>query len=200
MRWRRWMKRTNALVLEAFDTLFDKRDYEAAARYWAPNYIPHSAHIEPGREGLFNLLNTSPASLKYEPGVTVAEGDFIELPRSRTRVCLQDGLKLDLNALAQRGFIKFGANIGPRGIAWNHSYWGEIASGFISADMTNGYEGWLLGGAWKLRAANYSNFAVASLWGSPGPLEDGGGVKCSRGADFGWWSMACLGKADLETA
>ena len=50
-----------ALVLEAFDTLFNKRDYEAAKRYWSPNYIQHSAHIEPGREGLFNLIKGSPA-------------------------------------------------------------------------------------------------------------------------------------------
>jgi predicted SnoaL-like aldol condensation-catalyzing enzyme len=70
-------KNNKTLVLEAFDTLFNKRDYEAAARYWAPNYIQHSAHIEPGREGLFNLLKTSPASLKYELGVIVAEGDFV---------------------------------------------------------------------------------------------------------------------------
>src|ERR1700720_3175414 len=48
------------LVLEAFNTLFNKRDYEAAARYWSPNYIQHSAHIEPGREGLFNLIKASP--------------------------------------------------------------------------------------------------------------------------------------------
>ena len=50
---------------------------EAAARYWSPNQIQHSAHIEPGREGLFNLIKASPASLKYEPGVIVAEGDFV---------------------------------------------------------------------------------------------------------------------------
>ena len=35
----------NALVLEAFDTLFNKRDYVAAERYWSPNYTQHSAHI-----------------------------------------------------------------------------------------------------------------------------------------------------------
>ena len=32
-----------ALVLEAFDTLFNKRDYAAAERYWSPQYIQHSA-------------------------------------------------------------------------------------------------------------------------------------------------------------
>jgi len=57
------------------------------------------------------------------------------MPRPRERVCLQDGLKLDLNGLAQNGFIRRGANIGSRGIRWTHSYWGEIATGTVSADM-----------------------------------------------------------------
>ena len=65
------------LVLKAFDTLFNKRDYAAAERYWSPNYIQHSAHIEPGREGLFNLIKTMPPKFKYEPGTMVAEGDFV---------------------------------------------------------------------------------------------------------------------------
>jgi predicted SnoaL-like aldol condensation-catalyzing enzyme len=66
-----------ALVLEAFDTLFNKRDYKAAERYWSSNYIQHSAHIPPGRDGLFNLIRNMPATLKYEPGTIVAEGDYV---------------------------------------------------------------------------------------------------------------------------
>ena len=66
-----------ALVLEAFDTLFNKRDYEVAERYWSPQYIQHSAHIEPGRDGLFNLIKSIPPTLKYEPGLSVAEGDLV---------------------------------------------------------------------------------------------------------------------------
>jgi predicted SnoaL-like aldol condensation-catalyzing enzyme len=66
-----------ALVLEAFDTLFNKRDYGAAERFWSPNYIQHSAHIEPGREGLFNLIRSMPPTLKYESGNIVADGDFV---------------------------------------------------------------------------------------------------------------------------
>ncbi len=69
--------KNKALVLEAFDTLFNQRDYVAAERFWSPNYIQHSAHIEPGREGLFNLIKSAPSALKYEPGVIVAEGDFV---------------------------------------------------------------------------------------------------------------------------
>lgn len=64
------------------------------------------------------------------------------MPRPRERVCLQDGLKLDLNRLAQNGFIKRGANIGSRGIRWTHSYWGEIATSTISADMSDIEAGW----------------------------------------------------------
>jgi predicted SnoaL-like aldol condensation-catalyzing enzyme len=65
------------LVLEAFDTLFNKRDYKAAERYWSSNYIQYSAHIPPGRDGLFNLIRSTPATLKYEPGAIVAEDDYV---------------------------------------------------------------------------------------------------------------------------
>ena len=70
-------EKNKALVLDAFDTLFNKRDYAAAEKYWSPNYIQHSAHIPPGRDGLFNLVKASPPSLRYEHGFIVAEGDFI---------------------------------------------------------------------------------------------------------------------------
>jgi predicted SnoaL-like aldol condensation-catalyzing enzyme len=69
--------KNKALVLEAFDTLFNKRDYLTAERYWSPDYIQHSAHIEPGREGLFSLIKSLPPTLRYEPGTIVAEGDFV---------------------------------------------------------------------------------------------------------------------------
>jgi hypothetical protein len=65
------------------------------------------------------------------------------MPRPRYRACLQDGLKLDLNRLARKGFIKFGANVGIRSITWSSSYWGEIARGQITADMTDPNHAWL---------------------------------------------------------
>ena len=71
--------RNKALALEAFDALFNKRDYAAAERFWSPRYIQHSAHIAPGREGLFELVKAAPPTLKYEPGLVVAEGDFVIL-------------------------------------------------------------------------------------------------------------------------
>ena len=70
-------EKNKALVLEAFDTLFNKRDYAAAEKYWSPSYIQHSAHIEPGRDGLFNLIRNAPDTLRYEHQLIVAEGDYV---------------------------------------------------------------------------------------------------------------------------
>ena len=70
-------EKNKALVLEAFDTLFNKRDYATAEKYWSPDYIQHSAHIEPGRDGLFNLIRSAPDTLRYEHQLIVAEGDYV---------------------------------------------------------------------------------------------------------------------------
>jgi predicted SnoaL-like aldol condensation-catalyzing enzyme len=70
-------EQNKALVLDAFDTLFNKRDYKAAERFWSPNYIQHSAHIPPGRDGLFNLIKTAPPTLRYERGVILADKEFV---------------------------------------------------------------------------------------------------------------------------
>ena len=70
-------EKNKALVLRAFDTLFNKREYAMAERFWSPQYIQHSAHIAPGRDGLFDLIKSIPPTLKYEPGTIVAEGNFV---------------------------------------------------------------------------------------------------------------------------
>ncbi|HWZ60317.1 MAG TPA: nuclear transport factor 2 family protein [Gemmatimonadaceae bacterium] len=66
-------------VLEAFETLFNKRDYAAAERFWSPTYIQHSAHIPDGRDGLLALIKSLPPTLRYEPGVVLAERDYVIL-------------------------------------------------------------------------------------------------------------------------
>jgi hypothetical protein len=70
-------EQNKALVLEAFDTLFNKRDYAAAERFWSERYIQHSAHIPPGRDGLFNLVRALPDTLRYENHVILAEGTLL---------------------------------------------------------------------------------------------------------------------------
>ena len=70
-------ERNKEIVLDAFETLFNKRDYVAAERFWSPDYIQHSAHIPPGREGLFNLVRSVPDTLHYENQLIIAEGDYV---------------------------------------------------------------------------------------------------------------------------
>jgi predicted SnoaL-like aldol condensation-catalyzing enzyme len=79
-------ERNKAFVLEAFDTLFNRRDYAAAQEFWSPNYIQHSAHIEPGRDGLFELVKASPPDMRYENALIVANGDYVMLHGRFTHV------------------------------------------------------------------------------------------------------------------
>jgi predicted SnoaL-like aldol condensation-catalyzing enzyme len=72
-------EKNKAIVLEAFDTLFNKRDYAAAEKFWSPGYIQHSAHIPPGREGLFELVKTLPDTLRYANHVAATGGDYVIL-------------------------------------------------------------------------------------------------------------------------
>ena len=72
-------EQTKSFVLHAFDTLFNKRDYAAAEPFWSPTYIQHSAHIQPGREGLFELVKASPSDMRYENALIVANGDYVML-------------------------------------------------------------------------------------------------------------------------
>ena len=72
-------EKNKTLVLDAFETLFNKRDYAVAERYWSPKYIQHSAHILPGREGLFDLVKNIPKTLRYENQLILANGDFVML-------------------------------------------------------------------------------------------------------------------------
>jgi predicted SnoaL-like aldol condensation-catalyzing enzyme len=73
------VERNKALVLEAFETLFNKKDFVAAEKFWSSNYIQHSAHIPPGRDGLFGLVKSGPPGMKYENSLILAEGDMVML-------------------------------------------------------------------------------------------------------------------------
>ncbi len=66
-------------VLRAFETLFNRRDYETASKLWSPDYIQHSAHIPPGRDGLFDLVRSAPPEMRYENHLAAAHGDSVLL-------------------------------------------------------------------------------------------------------------------------
>jgi len=100
-------EKTKAFILEAFDTLFNKRNYAKAAEFWSPGYIQHSAHIPPGRDGLFGLVRAMPPTLRYENHLILAEGNDAMLhgkflghagPRpwlAADRLRLEDGLLME---------------------------------------------------------------------------------------------------------
>jgi predicted SnoaL-like aldol condensation-catalyzing enzyme len=70
---------TKAFVLRAFDTLFNKRDYSKAAEFWSESYIQHSPQVEPGRDGLLNLVRSLPETMKYENQLIVVEDNYVML-------------------------------------------------------------------------------------------------------------------------
>jgi len=70
-------QRNKAFVLEAFETLLNRKDFVAAEKFWSPNYIQHSAQIPPGRDGLFGLVKSAPPEMKYENSLIMAEGDML---------------------------------------------------------------------------------------------------------------------------
>ena len=66
-------------VLKAFDTLFNQRDFRAAESMWSPHYIQHSAHIAPGRQGLFDLVRAAAPNMRYENGLAMGRGNYVML-------------------------------------------------------------------------------------------------------------------------
>jgi predicted SnoaL-like aldol condensation-catalyzing enzyme len=75
-----------ALVLEAFDALFNKRDYEAAAHFWSDTYIQHSAHIKPGRDAFGQKIEAVEAVV---PGVASSGAVPQSMPMHRGQLHLQ---------------------------------------------------------------------------------------------------------------
>jgi hypothetical protein len=64
------------------------------------------------------------------------------MPRAGSRVCLEGGLKLNINTMARRGIIRPGSATGPVRTCWTNKVTGEeIATGIITADMSGTSEG-----------------------------------------------------------
>ncbi len=65
-----------ALVLEALDTLFNRKDYAKAAQFWSEDYVQHSGHVPAGREGLFGLVRAM-GDVHFEYDRVIAKDDFV---------------------------------------------------------------------------------------------------------------------------
>ncbi|QRR06884.1 hypothetical protein FPJ27_10940 [Burkholderia sp. MS455] len=69
-------EKNTAFVLDALDTLFNRKDYERAAQFWADDYVQHSRLVPAGRDGLFGLVDSMPG-LRFEYDRVAANGDFV---------------------------------------------------------------------------------------------------------------------------
>jgi predicted SnoaL-like aldol condensation-catalyzing enzyme len=72
-------ERNKALVLSAMTSLFQQRDASAVDRLYTPDYVQHNPQIPQGRDALRLLVAGLPANVFYEPGLMVAEGDFVAI-------------------------------------------------------------------------------------------------------------------------
>lgn len=73
------VERNKALVLEAMTALFRSHDPLAVERLYAPGYIQHNPDIPQGRDALAQLVAQLPPAVFYEPGLIIAEGDFVAI-------------------------------------------------------------------------------------------------------------------------
>ena len=117
-----------------------------------------------------------------------------KMPRQRQRVCLENGLKIDLNRLIREGMVVPGSKTDTRPISWFHNYHGdEIATGLISANLQGTLDGWFCiqigefaqsimlvatprhygGTQWYFRCPR-TNRRVSVLWKPPGARQFAG--------------------------
>jgi len=81
-------EKNKALLIKGFNTLFNDHNFAEAEKLWSPNYIQHSGHIPPGRDGLFTLVKAFPDGTKWDHGIIMAEGDYVMV---HSRYSLPDG-------------------------------------------------------------------------------------------------------------
>jgi predicted SnoaL-like aldol condensation-catalyzing enzyme len=71
--------RNRALVLDAMTSLFQRHDASAVDRLFAHDYIQHNPHIPQGRDALRHIVETLSPAVHYEPGLVIAEGDYVAI-------------------------------------------------------------------------------------------------------------------------
>ena len=66
-------------VLSAFETLFNRRDFVRAEAYWSSQYVQHGSFISGDRAGLFDRVRNSPADMRYDHDMAIADANFVWL-------------------------------------------------------------------------------------------------------------------------
>jgi predicted SnoaL-like aldol condensation-catalyzing enzyme len=71
--------RNRALVLEAMTSLFQRHDKSAVERLYVPGYVQHNPNIPQGRDALASIVADLPKDVYYEPGLVIAEKNFVAI-------------------------------------------------------------------------------------------------------------------------
>ena len=65
------------IVVAGMTGLFITRDMSVIDKFWSPNYIQHNPSVPNGSAVLKGWLSSLGPDFKYEPGMVVAEGDYV---------------------------------------------------------------------------------------------------------------------------
>jgi predicted SnoaL-like aldol condensation-catalyzing enzyme len=68
-----------ALVLEGIRGVFIERDAAVIDRLFSADYRQHNPQIQNGPEAVKALLKNLPRDFKYEPGLVMADGDYVSI-------------------------------------------------------------------------------------------------------------------------
>jgi predicted SnoaL-like aldol condensation-catalyzing enzyme len=72
-------ERNKKLVLEAMTSLFQRHDASVVKRLYTPDYIQHNPAIPQGRDALKGLVASLSSDVFYEPGLMIAEGNYVAI-------------------------------------------------------------------------------------------------------------------------
>jgi predicted SnoaL-like aldol condensation-catalyzing enzyme len=73
------MNTNKALVLAGIKGVFIDRDPTVLDRLFSDDYQQHNPRIPNGTAAIKALLGNLPADFRYEPGLVVAEGDYVAI-------------------------------------------------------------------------------------------------------------------------
>jgi predicted SnoaL-like aldol condensation-catalyzing enzyme len=73
------MSKNAELVLKALTEVIVNRDTSALERYFSDSYIQHNPGVPDGSASLAGFVAELPDGFRYEPGLVVAEGDYVML-------------------------------------------------------------------------------------------------------------------------
>jgi predicted SnoaL-like aldol condensation-catalyzing enzyme len=100
-------KSTNKeVVVAAMTGLFIARDVSVIDKYWSPSYTQHNPLVPNGSEVLKGFVPGMGSSFKYEPGMVIAEGDYVMMHGRYTGMAPKVMVGVDIFRLANGKIVE----------------------------------------------------------------------------------------------